>query len=442
MHYYASKIMTTSEVQSLYERRPYPHYPLLAKPRWQDGYLGSSRFARALTFQGNHPSTPANFLSVGCGEILPYILRKWESRATTLSCVDLSQRSLNRAKFRCATTIGTTKFFQADINQLLLSPKFKQMKFEHIEAFGVIHHIPNLDRTVELLAKHLTDNGTMRIMVYNSKARDWIWDLNRSFRLLGLRHDRDQDIASARHLLYELAKHSPRLAQHLKSMGPTGLANDTRFADTFMHPWEARLTIKRWLDLFAGKSLEPYALYDRYAELDDLANPLWTMPTKSELTERAQDYRFENNLEIWLRKPSQGSARTEDLRSVPISLQTRLPPTQWTKFPETSDLGFRLTYGLWRGWQKFIFGHHDDACIKIIRSLARPTAQRLARIGAILPSQAEEAGRFDELRKPMTSKVSPPELLAGINSDALASIVPKNLDNPLKEQVLRRWSRI
>lgn len=438
---YHSKTMTTSEVQSLYERRPYPHYPLLAKPRWQDGYLGSSLFAAALSSQVAQGT--GDFLSVGCGEILPYIIRKWEPQKTSIHCVDLSRRSLNRAKFRCITTSGTTNFYQADINELLVSEKFQQKKFKHIEAYGVLHHIPTLDQTIELLAQHLTDNGTMRIMVYNAHARNWIWDLNRSFRLMGLNYDRDQDIATARKLLYELAKHSPRLAQHLRSMGTKSLANDTRFADTFMHPWEARLDLKRWLELFSGQGLEPFALYDRYGELDDLANPLWKMPTTQALTERAHDFRFENNLEIWLRRPlTQSSTHTKSSIPRPLSLRTRMPPSQWNRFPETKNLSFKATFDLWQGWQKSVYAEDNRDVVKLIRTLSLPTAQRLARIGAILSIQAEDACRYDELMKPMVQRVDAPDVLVGMKDTNLMSLLSSSLPISLTNQIIRRWQRL
>ena len=39
----------TQTVRSLYEKHPYPKYPLLARPRWVDGYLASSLFSQRLT---------------------------------------------------------------------------------------------------------------------------------------------------------------------------------------------------------------------------------------------------------------------------------------------------------------------------------------------------------------------------------------------------------
>lgn len=438
--------MTTTEVQSLYERRPYPHYPLLAKPRWQDGYLGSSLFAQHLSRVVGEK--PKRVLSIGCGEILPYILRKWEDPSVALTCVDLSARSLNRAKFRCAFTRGPVTYLQTDINAWLAATENHGLQFDHIEAYGVIHHISNLDKTVALLAKHLAPQGTIRIMVYNAGPRDWIWQLNRVFRQMGLSHTHDADIATARALLLRWSTHSPLLSQHLGSIGAKGLANATRFADTFLHPWEARLHIERWLALFQKNHLQPFGLYDRYAELDDLPNPLWQMPTSHDLSVRAADYRFENNLEAWFRKDigqretQRTTAAISEGSKIPMRFKTALPPSQWIKFPETKDLSFKVRQDLWRGWLGTIYQGDDHQAIRWIKSLPRPQAQRLARIGAILPEQAEAAGRYKELLSPMIKKIDVPELPRGMDHSVIDTLVDKTITGRKRNVIIGRLKRL
>lgn len=437
--------MTTTDVQSLYERRPYPHYPLLATPRWQDGYLGSSLFARHLSEPKVIQEKPKRVLSIGCGEILPYILRKWEDPEVALTCVDLSARSLRRARFRCAWTQGSVTYIQADVNTWLSSAPSQAMLFDHIEAYGVIHHISHLDQTVALLAKHLTPDGTMRIMVYNAGPRDWIWQLNRIFRQLGLSYARDADLQTARTLLIQWSKHSPRLQQHLMSIGPKSLANNTRFADTFLHPWEARLNVERWLSLFQQNNLIPFALYDRYAELDDLPNPLWRMPTSKELSDRASDCRFENNLEVWFRH---GGVSTKtirdapDLSKIPLRFKTKVPPSQWTKFPETKELPFKVRQDLWRGWLATLYQTDDAEVIRWIKTLPKLQAQRLARIGAILPEQAEAAGRYKELLSPMTKHVPTPEWPQGMDPALTDQLVEKNITGRKRSVITGRLAKL
>ena len=437
--------MTTTEVHSLYERRPYPHYPLLAKPRWQDGYLGSSLFAQQLSHPAVTQEKPHRVLSIGCGEILPYILRKWEDPSTAITCVDLSARSLSRAKFRCAFTRGSVSYVQADINEWLSSIPQQDLQFDHIEAYGVIHHISRLDQTVTLLSKHLAPQGTIRIMVYNAGPRDWIWQLNRIFRQMNLSHARDADLNLARSLLLTWAKHSPLIAQHLSSIGSRSLANNTRFADTFLHPWEARLKVDRWLELFEKNNLMAFALYDRYAELDDLPNPMWQMPTSKELSERATDWRFENNLELWFRAKNsdapapQGPAGDSD---IPLRFKAKLPPSQWVKFPETKDLSFKVRHDLWRGWLTAMYHGEDAQALKWIKTLPKQQAQRLARIGAILPAQAEATGRYKELLAPMTKYLAAPELPRGIDTSILDTLVEKKITGRKRQAIIGRLGKL
>lgn len=327
-------------------------------------------------------------------------------------CVDLSQRSLSRAKFRCSLTRGKTTFIRGDINEVLELPAWKNTAFSHIEAYGVLHHIPSTSSTVTRLASRLADGGTMRVMVYNAKARDWIWQANRAFRLLGLRYDKDADIQVARNILAALAHSSRRLAGRLQQMGSRSLANDTRFADTFLHPWESRLELAGWLKILGDAGLTAHSLLDRYAELDDLPNPLWTMPTAHQLTDRSADLRFENNLEIWL-------CRSQSVRSMdasgdqappPLALRTRTPPSLWKRFPETRTLGILNLWTLWQGWLESVHDGGDLRAEKVIRSLPLISAQRLARIGAITASQAKACGLYKELLRPIHTTMEAPAL--------------------------------
>jgi SAM-dependent methyltransferase len=414
----------TLQVQALYERRPYPHYPLWAKPLWQDGYLGSSLFSSQLLLGRARDSTAThNFLSIGPGEILPYIIRQWEPSATNLHCVDLSQRSLNRAKFRTALLGKRVSYYRDDINNLLPQQPFHQMIFDHAEAYGVLHHIPTFKTTLDLVRQRLSPNGIFRIMVYNRHARDWIWDINRAFAQLNLQFNSDRDVAVARRLLKKLALLSPRLSQRLSQMGRTSLENNSRFADTFLHPWESRASIKTWFSTFQSAGLRPMALYDRYGELDDLQNPLWKCPTAAQLTDRALDLRFENNLELWLMRDDYQAEKNKSLgqdhrpsSNIPWRLRMTLPTQRFNVFNETKTLSFTKKIAIWHGFLRTLYQSHSrsagemSSLIGTIKKLDLQTTKRLARMGLILPSVARAAGLDAELLRPLTQSMSPPEL--------------------------------
>ena len=192
-----------------------------------------------------------------------------------------------------------------------------------------------------------------------------------------------------------------------------GFTSDTRFADTFLHPWEARLSIQQYYDLIGSSRLKPVALFDRYGELDDLKNPLWHMPTATELTERADDLRFENNLEIWLTHEQARPVDQMHVGKIPWNLRTKMPPVRWFEAEETRTLSLSTKMTLWHGWLATIFGHHHREAHGLIARLPRTTAQRLARLGAILPAQAEDCGRFQELSERRHASMDPPEVGKG-----------------------------
>jgi hypothetical protein len=199
----------------------------------------------------------------------------------------------------------------------------------------------------------------------------------------------------------------------LDQMGRSSLDNNTRFADTFLHPWESRATIKQWFDLWTSCGLKPVALYDRYAELDDLPNTLWQCPTSDDLTTRALDLRFENNLEVWLchadmRPTANHHAKTN--AQIPLRLRLTMPPSQLRRFSETSEISFGAKLTLWQGLLRSLHGHHDRAAIALLHSMDLSVARRLARIGLITPQTAQDAGMLDALTAPMTSSMSPPTL--------------------------------
>ncbi len=420
------------QVQALYERHPYPHYPLWAKPLWADGYLGSSLFAGQLIL-GTAPDLkkPRNFLSIGSGEILPYILRQWEPPSTHLHCVDLSQRSLSRAKFRTAFLGRQVSYTRGDINHILRQALFGKMVVDQAEAYGVLHHIPSFKTTLELVRDRLSPSGILRIMVYNRHARDWIWDISRAFAQLGLHFNSDRDVVLARDLLKKLALVSPRLSLRLSQMGRLSLENNTRFADTFLHPWESRASINTWFATIKSAGLKPMALYDRYGELDDLPNPLWQCPTAEQLTARARDLRFENNLELWLMRDDYQADKMVNVRptgltgprpvsNIPWRLRLARPPQKFNYFDETKKLSFAKK---WILWQEFLRAIHLSAgpqvghppvpeakILKVIEDMAPNTRSRLGRIGLILPSTARDVGLYREMLQPMVPLMSPPAL--------------------------------
>ena len=410
----------TAAVRRLYETHPYPRYPLLATPRWQDGYASTSVFACALYKNENSRASQSSLIA-GCGEIFPYVMRRWEPRSSALTCIDLSRQSLIRARLRLALTFKPVKYEHADLDTYLdgAGPAF-----DHVDAYGVVHHLPDPGRTLKALAARLVPGGTMRLMVYNSAARTWIHGVQRLLNLCGFDAARRGDVDAARGLLRRLAPHLPALAHRLGQIGAATIANDARFADTFLHPREARMGVALWFERISAAGLTPVGLFDRYGELDDLDNPLWAVPSVEALAERAADERFENNLELFLVKelkvllgalpekkvlapfPREGDDRQNHSRNSPLPwgrepkpffpgertrppfiLQFKQPPSSWFRYRETSNLSFATRRRLWLGFLGALSGRAEVLTQRELASIPTPALQRLARIGAILPAQ-------------------------------------------------------
>ena len=415
------------KVRALYEKHPYPHYPLFVKLRWQDGYLSSSWFSTRLcrekfsAFGAMRPETgrARQVLLAGSGETLPYILRKNEPASTTLTSVDLSQNSLNRARWRTLFCSGPSNYVCEDLNAWL-ERNMASLHFEHIDAYGVLHHLPDPSRTLRLLSQTLPDGGTMRVMIYNRRSRRFLYHLRRATDLMGLTPHSPADLTRLRSLLSVLAEHAPSLGAKFACLGPGTLGSDARLADTFLHPREAQVDIRKWFDSINLAGLTPIGLYDRYAELDDLKNPLWVMPSWQSLEERACDGRFENNLELFLAKvpadnrpqnnQERAGGRYDFWQQCQIwRLGLKLPPTSWFSFEETRALSYPIKMLLWHHFINYVYGSADRPKIDdLVQRLPFSAVQRLVRLGAIFRGQLASAPLWEALSCPLHSEMEVP----------------------------------
>jgi SAM-dependent methyltransferase len=396
-------------VRRVYEKFPYPHYPLFAGLRWEDGYAASSEFAAQLLedIAGREAAIRKRYhtrlipatrtvLVGGSGDTLPYVLRHLEPSHHRLLCVDLSQRSLRRARLRLLTSVKRATFVRQDIDRFLEEQGLVTGPYDHVDLYGVLHHLPNPSRSLHAIADRMSPDGTMRLMVYNSESRHWIREVQAAIRDLRLDPFVERDLESVRALLVVLASVSERFAIRMRQIGSETVLNPARLVDTFMHPREAKLSLAFWLQSIESAGLQPLGLLDRYGELDDLPNPLWAMPSAAVLRARAEAQLFQNNFEIYLVKrpsPPQAEARKTDF--VPASRRWLLPfllqgpPAKWFAYEETASLSRQVRWRLWMNHCRFVNKHQQQALDPLIQSMPLRSAQRLARIGAILPGQVE-----------------------------------------------------
>lgn len=235
-------------VRTHYERYPYPRYPLISSVRRCDTYA-LNLTALWTWFNGELPPvTSRRILVAGCGSFSPYpfSLANPESDITAL---DLSGRSLRRARLHCLLHgRRTVRFEQGD----LCDPAAAQGEFGLIDAYGVIHHLPDPLQGLQALKRRLAPGGILRLMVYHRYARREEESLRRALRLLGVR-----DVAAARRLLDRSAPGS-RVRAYLEGAGEAGFT--AGLADALLHPQVVTYRIDELLELVrqAGLRIERF----------------------------------------------------------------------------------------------------------------------------------------------------------------------------------------
>lgn len=337
--------------------------------------------------------------------------RLWRNAAATykklgekfhnLYFVDLSGKSLRRAKLRNLDFFSTQHhYIHADIQAYLTS---RSQTYDHIDCYGVLHHLPHPYETLSAISSRLKVNGTLRLMIYNSQGRVWIHRLQSAFNDLKINPFKKVDIDFARQILALLADKQPFFSERIpKSMLDHKKFDDNKFSDTFLHPLEQSIDFSELIENLHLQNLTAFGLFDRYGELDDLENPLWSFPKISDLLPRCQDYRFENNFELFLYKKDplepikqigthffelQEQNGLHNLKTI-YNFGMKSPQIWWS-FAETKNISKRSRIEIWLAFLDFIKNKKRPAAA-IYKKLPTIALQRLGRLGAILPGMLEQ----------------------------------------------------
>lgn len=392
----------TEQVAKFYTHFPYPNYPILARASLAQAYLTGSDFSASLCgteFQVRKKSK--EILTIGCGEMLPQLIKNWEEKFHNLYFVDLSGKSLRRAKLRNLDFFSTQHhYINADIQAYLTS---RSQTYDHIDCYGVLHHLPHPYETLSAISSRLKVNGTLRLMIYNSQGRVWIHRLQSAFNDLKINPFKKVDIDFARQILALLADKQPFFSERIpKSMLDHKKFDDNKFSDTFLHPLEQSIDFSELIENLHLQNLTAFGLFDRYGELDDLENPLWSFPKISDLLPRCQDYRFENNFELFLYKKDplepikqigthffelQEQNGLHNLKTI-YNFGMKSPQIWWS-FAETKNISKRSRIEIWLAFLDFIKNKKRPAAA-IYKKLPTIALQRLGRLGAILPGMLEQ----------------------------------------------------
>ena len=280
-------------VRRHYELYPYPHYPLLASVRRCDTYA-SNLAALWSRFNGELPApNAARVLIAGCGSFAPYPFAI-SNPATAITALDLSARSLRRARLHCLLHGVRGVTFRAGD---LCDPGALQGEFGLIDAYGVLHHLEDPLAGLRTLAARLVPGGILRVMVYSSYARREEESIRRALRLLKVR-----DPETVRSLLARSGQDS-RLRRFFEASDE--VSQRSGLADALLHPQVTTYRIDTFMELVGQSSLEPLLFAHRGA-LPDLEQEV------ARIRRLEGERRSPGNFIIYLGRQTRGRAPDED----------------------------------------------------------------------------------------------------------------------------------
>lgn len=401
-----------NRVKLQYEAYPYPDYSLFIPLRSQEAYASNSIFSAQLlkergriapAFQLKKP----RILIAGSGDILPFVLSFWEPESHHIYALDISAKNIQRARLR---SVLRPHAFSWQVSNLEDPASPLPEAAAHVDSYGVLHHLANPTQVLQRLHDQMMPGGTMRVMVYNNEARTWIRHIQKAFALLGLSAFDRNDLDQALKILKRLGELSPSLGQRMTPMRTSIFNHSARFVDTFFHAREARIGINHWLESFARIGFESLGLFDRYAELDDLKNPLLLFPTAKSLDLRAKDRRFENNYEIFLTKKGNISDNPQGRPQAkfPTRFRMKTPPKAWFSYTETNSIPLTMRFKIWHNFLGTLEGRQQASFDRQAIGIKPEALQRLSRIGAIFPSNFDSQNLKELLIRPIHPSMDQP----------------------------------
>ena len=176
------------DLAAQYEAYPYP----AREPRDEAKRLviGSPSHLREIdhwVFGARRPrSVPLRALVAGCGTGDGAIMLAQQmadaGRPGHVLCVDRSAQALAIARARAAAReLGNIGFRQESLQGL---PQLDLGRFDYIDCCGVLHHLPDPDRTLADLRELLAPGGGIGLMVYAPHGRTGVYMLQDALGLL------------------------------------------------------------------------------------------------------------------------------------------------------------------------------------------------------------------------------------------------------------------
>ncbi len=233
-------------IQAQYQRWPYPQVPLWGRVRGLELFQLHLHHLRARV--GLPGAGPGRIWIAGCGTMQPYLLGKANPKAEILA-TDLSQSSLDRARWRCRLNgVARVKFQHIDLEEELPSGPF-----DWIECYGVLMNLSDPARALRRLADRLAPDGILRLMVYPWFSRRRVFQLQRVARLLGMIPPRAEDPKKLRAIARALPKGHPlryAFESYFDAQTEAGIV------DAFLHAGDRGFTALHLAELVDQAGLE------------------------------------------------------------------------------------------------------------------------------------------------------------------------------------------
>lgn len=247
----------SDEVAQFYRRFPYPRLSVLRQIH--PGHFSVARLNYVLGRRRQHRLPERLKIWIpGAGTTLALQTALNFPQASVLA-TDLSSQSLAIAR-ALAGELGLTNI-TFEVQDLLQANYHEQ--FDFIDCAGVLNHVADPVRGMQVIRQSLTANGAASIFVYNSHHR-WLSDAwQQAVAVLSngsTSMDVRLDIATR---LYRAARKSKRLQSIQAPLDVVEQESDlSAFADTLLHPNEVSFSIDQVHDLVAAGGLKMAAWRD------------------------------------------------------------------------------------------------------------------------------------------------------------------------------------
>ncbi len=241
-------------VAQLYDTYPFPPEPLLDAP--PPGYNWRWQWPAAYSFcTGRRPSQDAvRILDAGCGTGVGTEYLVHLNPQAQVTAIDLSAGALAVARERCQRSGAERVEFHHlslyDADQL-------PGEFDLINCVGVLHHLPDPSRGIQVLAAKLAPGGIFHIFVYAELGR---WEVQLMQQAIALlqgeqRGDYRDGVQVGREIFATLPDDNPLVARDRQRWSLEN-QRDECFADMYVHPQEIDYNIETLFELIAASGLE------------------------------------------------------------------------------------------------------------------------------------------------------------------------------------------